>query len=429
MAIKEPAPEAPRSPKAARRRRGGPRLQVVKPQPEPELVADVTRHLDTDLYLLEETLQPQEREVRDRVREFCRSEILPVISDYWERADFPFELVPKLAELGIAGATLEGHGCPGMSAVAAGLVGMELARADGSVSTFYGVHSSLAMGSIGLLGSEDQKERWLPPMARLETVGAFALTEPDHGSDAILIETAARRDGGDYVLDGRKRWIGNGSIADVLVVWARDDAGEIGGFLVERGTPGLTATVMQGKTAKRAIWNADLVLEGVRIPADHRLEGARTFADTARVLNATRYGVAWEALGHATAAYEAALTYASERSQFGKPLISFQLVQDKLARMLAELTSMQLICFRLSRLADEGKMTAGMASMAKMNNAQKARQVIADARDILGGNGILLEYHVARHQADVEAVYTYEGTDTVQALILGREITGRQAFA
>ncbi|HYT26946.1 MAG TPA: acyl-CoA dehydrogenase family protein [Actinomycetota bacterium] len=324
--------------------------------------------------------------------------------------------------------SIQGYGCPGLSPVAVGLVGAELARGDGSICTFFGVHSGLAMSSVAMLGSEEQKRRWLPAMARMEKIGAFALTEPRHGSDAVALETRARRDGDGYVLHGAKRWIGNASFADLVIVWARDDDGKVGGFVVEKGAPGFAASVMTGKIAKRAVWQAELTLDGVRVPAASRLAGSRSFADTGRVLTATRYGVAWEAVGHAAAAYEAALAYAKERTQFGTPLAGFQLVQSKLAHMLAELTSMQLLCLRLSQLAADGRMTGGMASLAKMNNAAKARRIVADARDILGGNGILLENHVARHQADMEAVFTYEGTDSVQSLILGREITGESAF-
>jgi glutaryl-CoA dehydrogenase len=381
-----------------------------------------------DFYRIDDLLTDEEREVRDRVRTFSDKEILPIINDYWERAEFPFELVPKLAALNLAGGTIEGYGCPGLSPVATGLVAMELGRGDGSVCTFFGVHSGLAMTSIALLGSEEQKQRWLPGMASLEQIGAFGLTEPRHGSDAVALETRARRDGDVWVLDGAKRWIGNASFADLVIVWARDDQGKVGGFVVEHGTPGYAASVMTGKTSKRAVWQAEITLDGVRVPADHRLAGSNGFGDTARVLTATRYGVAWEAVGHAVAAYEAALAYVKDREQFGAPLASFQLVQSRLAHMLAEVTTMQLLCLRLSQLAAAGRMTDGMASLAKMNNAAKARQVVADARDILGGNGILLENHVARHHADMEAVYTYEGTDSIQSLIVGREITGESAF-
>jgi glutaryl-CoA dehydrogenase len=381
-----------------------------------------------DFYRIDDLLTDSEREIRDRVRMFSDKEVTPIINDYWERAEFPFELLPKLAELNIAGGNISGYGCPGMSPIAAGLMGMELARGDGSVCTAFGVHSGLAMSSIAILGDEDQKQRWLPPMARMELIGAFGLTEPGHGSDAVALETRARRDGDAWVLDGAKRWIGNASFADVVVIWARDEEGNVGGFLIPKGTGGFSASVMTGKASKRAVWQADVTLEGVRVPLDHRLAGSATFKDTARVLTATRFGVAWEAIGHAVAAYEAALAYVSERQQFGTPLSAFQLVQSKLAHMLAEITTMQLLTFRLSQLAAEGKMTDGQASLAKMNNAAKARDVVRDARDLMGGNGILLENHVARHQADMEAVFTYEGTDHIQSLIVGREITGQSAF-
>jgi glutaryl-CoA dehydrogenase len=384
----------------------------------------------TDFYLMDALLTDDERAIRDRVRYFCDTEIIPVINDYWDRAEFPFDLAQKFGTLGILGGTIQGYGCPGMSEVAAGLVGAELARGDGSLNTFFGVHSGLVMGTIAMLGSEEQRQRWLPAMARLEKIGAFGLTEPEHGSDAVALTTRARRDGDDWILDGAKKWIGNASFADVVIIWARDEAdGHVKGFLVEKGSPGFTATVITGKTSKRAVWQAEIALEGVRVPESNRLVGANSFKDTAKVLTATRYGVAWEAIGHAAACYEYALAYAKERQSFGKPLAARQLIQHKLARMLADVTAMQLLCLRLSQLLAAGQMTPGMASLAKGHNALKVRQVCADARDILGGNGILLENHVARHQADMEAVYTYEGTDTVQALIVGREITGVQAFS
>jgi glutaryl-CoA dehydrogenase len=377
---------------------------------------------------MDELLTEEERAIRDMVRTFCDREVIPIINAYWERAEFPFELIPKLARLNIAGGSIRGYGCPGMSQIASGLIALELARGDASICTFFGVHSGLAMTSIALLGSEEQKQRWLPAMARMEKIGAFALTEPNHGSDAVALETRARRDGEYYVLDGAKRWIGNASFADVVIVWARDDDGNVGGFLVEKDTPGFDAQVMTGKVAKRAVWQADIKLEGVRVPAANRLAHSRSFKDTSRVLTATRYGVAWEAIGHAVAAYEIALQYTRQRVQFGKPLASFQIIQQKLATMLGDVTSMQLLCLRLSQLLAEGKMTDGMASMAKMNNARLAREVVAEAREMLGGNGILLEYHIARHHADIEAVFTYEGTDTIQSLIVGREVTGTAAF-
>jgi glutaryl-CoA dehydrogenase len=393
------------------------------------LVADVTRSLGTDYYLIEELLTDEEREVRDKVRAFADREVIPIINDYWDKAQFPFELIPKIAELNIAGTTIQGYGCPGISHVAAGLLAIEMARGDGSLNTFFGVHSGLAMSTIEMLGSEEQKEKWLPPMARMEKIGAFGLTEAAHGSDAVRLETTARREGNEYVIDGEKRWIGNASFADVTVIWARDEEDEsVKGFLVEKGAEGFSTEIITGKMGKRAVWQPDIKLEGVRVPAENKLANADSFKDTAKVLTATRAMVAWEAIGHAVASYEAAVTYARERVQFGKPIASFQIIQNKLANMLAEITSMQLLCFRLSQLQEAGKMTGGMASLAKMNNAKKAKQVCSDARDIMGGNGVLLEYHVARHLSDMEIVYTYEGTDTIQSLIVGREITGIGAF-
>ena len=389
----------------------------------------MTETATTDFYDLESLLEPAEVEFRDRVRAYCATDVTPVINDHWERAEFPAQLLPGMAALGIAGGTIQGYGSPGMSAVAAGLVAAEWARADGSLGTFYGVHSFLAMQSIALLGSEEQKQRWLPAMARMELIGAFGLTEPDHGSDAVALSTSARRDGDSYVLDGAKKWIGNGSIADLVLIWARGEDGAVGGYVVEKGTPGFTATVMTGKTALRAVWQAEITLDGVRVPAENRLEGCRSFRDVSTVLDRTRYTVAWRALGVAQAAYELALAHTLRREQFGQPIAGYQLVQEKLARMLAEITSMQMLSWRLSTLADEGRMTAAMASLAKMNNCKKARQIVADARDLFGGDGILLEHHIARHHADIEAIYTFEGTDHVQALIVGREVTGLSAIS
>jgi glutaryl-CoA dehydrogenase len=286
------------------------------------------------------------------------------------------------------------------------------------------------MKTIDLLGSPEQKERWLPAMARLEKIGAFALTEPMHGSDSVALETSARRDGEDWILEGGKRWIGNGSIADVVAVWARSaEDGQVKGFLVEKDTPGFEAVTMEGKGAARAIWQADIRLDGVRVPETSRLPGARSFRDTARVLITTRTTCAWAALGHAVAAYDTALTYAKQREQFGKPLCSFQIIQDKLVHMLAEVTGMQLYCMQLARLEECGRLTETIAGLAKLNNTRKAREVIAQARDMLGGNGVLLENHVIRHMGDIEVIHTYEGTETMQTLIVGRDITGVGAFA
>jgi glutaryl-CoA dehydrogenase len=382
-----------------------------------------------DYYLLDDLLTAEARAVRSWVRAFVESDLLPMINDYWDRAEFPWPLVPKLAGLGVVGSTIEGYGCPGLSPLAAGMVTLEMSRGDGSVNTFLGVQSGLAMGSINLLGSAEQKQRWLPAMAALDAIGAFALTEPDHGSDSVALETTVRRDGDAWVLNGAKRWIGNASIADVVVVWARDtEDGQVKGFVVETPAEGYQATVIPGKLSLRAVWQADIALRGVRVPEDNRLAEARSFRDTGRVLATTRSTSAWMALGHATAGYDAALTYAKQRTQFGKPLVAFQIVQQRLVRMLAELTGMQLYCMQIGRLADEGKLSPTVAGLAKMNNTRKAREILAEARDLLGGNGILQENHVMRHMADIEAIHTFEGTETMQTLIVGRDITGTGAF-
>jgi glutaryl-CoA dehydrogenase len=390
---------------------------------------DLGKALGTDYFLLREELTESERDYLTRTRAFVEDEVLPVINDYWERAEFPLALCRRLGELGLVGDGLEGYGCPEMSPMAAGLVNMELSRGDGSVGTFLGVQAGLAMRSIHLLGSEEQKGRWLPQMARVEKLGAFALTEPDHGSDSVALETTARREGDDYVIDGAKRWIGNGSVADVVVVWARDqEDGQVKGFLVEPPTAGYQASVIEGKGSVRAIWNAQIELDGVRIPAESRLPGGRSFKDAGRVLAATRTTCAYAALGHAVAAYDAALTYTRSRVQFGKPLASFQIVQERLVQMLAEITAMQLYCVRIARLTAEEQLSDTIAALAKLNNTVKARQVVAEARNLLGGNGILLDNHVMRHMLDMEAIYTFEGTEAIQTLVVGRDITGAGAF-
>ena len=390
----------------------------------------IGRAQGTDYFRIADQLNREELDYLQRTRAFVDDEVLPVINRYWERAEFPRPLIEKMAGLGIVGDGIVGYGCPPMSPIASGLVHLELNRGDGSLGTFLGVQAGLAMQSIAMLGSEEQKQRWLPPMAKLQAIGAFALTEPAHGSDSVALETSARRDGDTWVIDGAKKWIGNGSIADVVVVWARDEADRrVKGFLLEKGTAGFDARKMEGKGSLRAVWQAEITLTDVRIPEANRLPGAQTFKDAGRVLAGTRNAVAWAALGHATAAYEIAAQYCAERTQFGKPLVSFQIVQDKLVKMLAEVCSMQLYCLRLGRLIEAGRLTDTIAALAKMNNTRKAREVIAVARDLLGGNGVLLDFHVMRHMADIEALHTYEGTETIQTLIVGRDITGVGAFA
>lgn len=391
--------------------------------------ADVGKALGTDYFLIRDQLTDDELDYLERTRRFVDEEVLPVAADYWERAEFPLELARRLGELGLLGDGIEGYGCPPMTPLAAGIVHMELNRGDGSLGIFCGVQGGLAMRSIAELGSEEQKQRWLPEMARCRKIGAFALTEPEHGSDAVALETSARRDGDGWVISGSKRWIGNGSIADVVVVWARDaDDGQVKAFLVEGGAPGYDAQRIDHKGSVRAVWQAQIELDDVRVSDTSRLPGANSFKDTARILVATRNACAFAALGHAVAAYDSALSYCRQRKQFGKALVSFQTVQERLAKMLAEVTTMQLYCLQLGRLVEQEKLRDTIAGLAKMNNTTRARQVIAEARDLLGGNGILHDYHVIRHMADIEAIHTFEGTATIQALIVGRDITGVSAF-
>jgi glutaryl-CoA dehydrogenase len=390
----------------------------------------IGRSQGTDYFRIADQLTPAELDYLRRVRDFVDGEVLPAINAYWERAEIPWPLIRSLAKLRVVGDGIDGYGCPPMSPIASGLVHMELNRGDdGSIGTFLGVQAGLAMQSIAMLGSEEQKQRWRPGMAALETLGAFALTEPAHRSDSVALDTTARRDGDQWVINGQKKWIGNGTVADVVVVWARDLADkQVKGFLVEKGTPGYDARRIDGKGSLRAVWQAEITLADLRVPEESRLPGANSFKDAGRVLAGTRNSVAWAALGHATAAYEVAVSYCAQRLQFGKPLVSFQIVQDRLVKMLAEICSMQLYCLRLGRLIEEGKLTDTIAAIAEMNNTRKARQIISEARDLLGGNGILLDFHVIRHMADIESIHTYEGTETIQTLIVGRDITGVGAF-
>lgn len=387
-----------------------------------------------DFLLLDEELDADTLALRNRVRSFALEHVEPVINDHWERAEFPYGILPALRETGIVGTYIQGYGCPGMSRLQAGIVAREMGRVDGSVNTFLGVHANLGMGSIYILGDEEQRQRWLPAMARLEKTGAFALTEPAHGSDSVSLETSARRDGDSWIIDGHKRWIGNGAAGDVIVLYARDEAdGQVKAFVVEkdddgRYPEGYSPEVITGKVAKRAIHQADIRIEGLRVPEENRLANCESFAGVNRVLKATRGGASWEALGHGMAAFEIAAGYALEREQFSAPLASYQLVQAKLATMLSDLVSMQLMCRRMAELAEDDRLTDPMASLVKMTTSRKALAMCREARDLLGGQGLLLEKHIARHMTDMEVVSTYEGTDSMQALIVGREITGISAF-
>lgn len=383
-----------------------------------------------DFYDIAASLGESDRALVGAVRAFAEEHIAPIINDYWTRAAFPFELIPRIAALGIGGLGYEGYGCAGRSNVVAGFVCMELATADSSMATFFGVHAGLAMGSIYVCGSEEQKRRWLPAMARFERIGAFGLTEPEVGSGTARgLTTTARRDGDGWILNGQKKWIGNATFADLTVIWARDVADDqVKGFVVEKGTPGFTAEKIEHKMALRVVQNALITLADCRVPDANRLERARSFRDTAEVLRLTRATVAWQAVGCARGAYQHAARYACERRQFGKPIGAFQLVQDLLARMLGNVTASQCLCLRLSQLQDAGLLADEHASLAKGFCTVKMRETVGWARELLGANGILLDYHVGRFVADAEAIYSYEGTREMNALIVGRSITGISAF-
>jgi len=386
--------------------------------------------VSSDFYDLEALLPDEDRALVHQVRAFMDDQVQPVINEYWTRARFPRQLIPELAKLGIAGTPYHGYGCPGRSFLLDGMIAMELSRGDPSVATFMGVHGGLAMGSVYLCGSEEQKERWLPAMGRMELIGAFGLTEPESGSDVARgLRTKARREGDTWVLDGQKKWIGNGSFADLVIIWAQDvETERVLGFVVEQGTPGFSAVDLEDKIALRAVQNALITLDGVRVPEENRLQEARSFRDTANVLRMTRASVAWSAVGCARGAYEHALRYAQQRSQFGRPIVKFQLVQDLLVRMLSNITASATLCARVSQLQDEGRMTDEQASMAKAFSTVRMRETVGWARELMGGNGILLEHNVGRYVADAEAIYSYEGTREVNTLIVGRAITGTGAI-
>jgi glutaryl-CoA dehydrogenase len=386
--------------------------------------------IDGDFYLLESLLDPAGRELLLRVREYMEKTVQPVINQYWIREEFPFDLLPGLRELGIIGLSYDGYGCPGGGCLLDGMIAMELARVDSSIATFIGVHSGLAMGSIYLCGSDEQKERWLPEMARMEKIGAFGLTEPDVGSGAAGgLTTTARRDGSEWILDGQKKWIGNATFADYVIIWARSlEDGQVKGFVVAPSTPGFSTSKMKDKMALRVVQNAHITLDGVRVPEADRLQGANSFKDTAAVLRLTRAGVAWQATGCARGAYEHALAYAKQRQQFGRPIAGFQLVQDLLVRMLANVTSSACLCARLSALQQDDEAADHHSALAKAFCTVRMRETVGYARELLGGNGILLENHVGRFVADAEAIYSYEGTREINTLIVGRAITGIGAF-
>ena len=386
--------------------------------------------VDGDFYHISTILSEEDRAILHQVRTFMEAEVAPIINHYWTREEFPHQILPGLAALGAAGLPYHGYGCPGKSTLLDGLLMMELARVDCSIATFMGVHSGLAMGSIYLCGSEEQKRQWLPPMARLEKIGAFGLTEPEVGSGASRgLTTTARREGETWVLNGQKKWIGNATFSDVTVIWARDvEDNQVKGFLVAKGTPGFRPEKIKDKIALRVVQNALIRLEDCRVPEANRLQHAHSFKDVAAVLRMTRAGVAWEAVGCARGAYELALTYAQERQQFGRPIGRLQLVQDLLVRMLGNITASACMVMRLSQMQDAGIMSDEHASLAKAFCTVKMRETVGYARELLGGNGILLDHQVGRFVADAEAIYSYEGTREMNTLIVGRAITGFSAF-
>jgi glutaryl-CoA dehydrogenase len=385
---------------------------------------------NADFYALEDLLDAGEQEYLHRVRGFMKSEVEPAVNEHWQRGSFPFEIVPGFRQLGLAGLPYHGFGCPGRSFLLDGMVAMELARTDPSVATFSGVHGGLAMGSIYLCGSDEQRHRYLPAMARFEKIGSFGLTEPDVGSGASGgLTTTARRDGNSWVLNGQKKWIGNATFGDLTVIWARDVAdGQVKGFVVANDAPGFSTTKLEDKIALRIVQNAVITLDDVRVDEDDRLANANSFRDTAEVLRMTRAGVAWMSVGCARGAYENALAYAQSREQFGRPIAGFQLVQDLLVRMLGNITSSWSLCARLSQLQDEGRAEDRHSSLAKAWCTVRMRETVGYARELLGGNGILLEHNVGRFVADAEAIYSYEGTREMNTLIVGRAITGLSAF-
>jgi len=395
------------------------------------LVEGIGLARETDYFLMADQLTEPEKEIFAKVRAFGEAEVLPVVNDHWERGEFPFGLVRKLAALNVVGDyNLGDYGCTPMSAVAAGLVTYELSRIDGSIATFFAVHLGLAMQSINVLGSDEQRQRYLPAMARLEKIGAFALTEPEHGSDAVILEATAERRGDEWVLNGRKRWPGNAVWCDYIVVYARDTAdNQVKAFVVEKDNPGYAANKIGGKMSLRIVQNADITLTDCRVSEDARLRNCNSFKDVGKVLAGTRNSVAWASAGHAVAAYDIALNYALRRKQFGRPIARTQIIQSMLVEMLGELTAMQLYAIRMARLIDEGKVEETMAALAKYYCTVKGRNVCRLSRDVLGGNGILLDFHVMRHLCDMEALVTYEGTAEIQSLIVGRHITGQSAFA
>ncbi|KAL6604051.1 hypothetical protein ACP70R_044412 [Stipagrostis hirtigluma subsp. patula] len=379
----------------------------------------------SDYYQLDELLTEHEKECQAKVRQFMEKEVAPIIRQYWETAEFPFHLIPKLGSLGFAGGIIKGHDCPGLSATAYAMCISEVARVDASMASFCLVQSCLAMLTIAQLGTEAQKDKYLPSLSKLHKVCAYALTEPDYGSDASSLNTVATKVPGGWVLNGRKRWPGNSSFADVFVVLARNTStNQINGFIVNGGSPGLKISKIENKVSMRIVQNCDILLEDTFVPDDDRLPGANSFQDLVNALSFGRVMVAWIGIGIAVGVYDACRRYLLERKQFGVPLAAFQLNQEKLVRMLGNIQAMSLLGWRLCKLHDAGKMTIGQASLGKAWITKQARETVAVGRELLGGNGIVTDFHVGKAFCDMETVYTYDGSYEINALIVAREITG-----
>jgi glutaryl-CoA dehydrogenase len=386
----------------------------------------------TDLFRIDDLLSDDEKAARRLVADFIDREYLPIVGKHFRAGTFPMEVVPKLAELGVFGANLQGYGCAGLNSVTYGLICQELERGDSGLRSFASVQSSLCMYPIHAFGSEEQKERFLPGMAKGKIIGCFGLTEPDFGSNPGGMRTRAKKDGDSYVLNGSKMWITNGSIADVAVVWAKTDDGgaeSIRGYLVEKGMPGYTAKEIHGKFSLRASYTSELAFQDVRVPARNVLPAVKGLKGPLSCLSNARFGIAFAVTGAAIACFEGAREYSLSRIQFDKPIAAYQLTQEKLADMLQEIVKAQLLSLRLGRLKDEGKLTPDMVSLAKRNNVRSALEIAREARSIYGANGITDEYPPIRHMLNLESVYTYEGTHEVHTLVLGKAITGIDAFS
>ncbi|KAJ6810635.1 acyl-coenzyme A oxidase 4, peroxisomal-like [Iris pallida] len=416
------------APDAKRSRVGLPALDVATafPQATP---ASIFPPSVSDYYQLDDLLSSEEKNIRKKVREIMEKEIAPIMAEYWEKAEFPFHVIPTLAALSVAGGTIKGYGCPGLSITGSAIATAEIARVDASCSTFILVHSSLGMLTIALCGSELQKQKYLPSLAQLTTIACWALTEPDYGSDASSLRTTATKVEGGWLLDGQKRWIGNSTFADILIIFARNTStNQINGYIVKKDAPGLKATKIENKIGLRMVQNGDILLKKVFVPDEDRLPGVNSFQDTSKVLAVSRVMVAWQPIGIAMGVYDMCHRYLQERKQFSAPLAAFQLNQEKLVRMLGNIQAMLLVGWRLCKLYESGKMTPGQASMGKAWISLKARETVSLGRELMGGNGILADFLVAKAFCDLEPIYTYEGTYDINSLVTGREITGIASF-